>query len=175
VSQREEDVMEALKLKMNFYLAKPITHQKLSVLVKSIYELQTDLPAGDTTTSEKEETHIRLVLACNPHTAPSVLRKLASDDYAKVRAHVAENPETPADVLEFLADDPSEEVRMSIAENPQAPESILRKLASDTSDDVRLSLANSSKLPPDVLESLAEDQNPFIVDAARKALTHVGT
>lgn len=170
VSQRDEDIMEALKLKMNYYLAKPVTHQRLSVLVKAIYELKTDTDAGKISAGEDEETHIKFVLAGNPHTEASVLRRLAVDQNHRIRSRVAENPQTPAEVLESLTQDASADVRMCIAENPSAPVELLRKLAADQSDDVRLSLAGCAKLPSDVLESLAEDQNPYVVDAARKAL-----
>lgn len=39
VSERDEDVLEALRLKMNYYVSKPVTSQKLSTLIKAIHEL----------------------------------------------------------------------------------------------------------------------------------------
>ena len=41
VSERHEDVMEALRSKMNYYIAKPVTAQKLSAIINAIHELQT--------------------------------------------------------------------------------------------------------------------------------------
>lgn len=173
VSQRDEDVMEALKLKMNYYIAKPITAQKLSVLVRSIYELQKDF--GTEYSHSNEEAHVRLVLACNPHTAPGVLEKLASDADYKVRAHVAENPETPLSILVKLANDESAEVRLAVSENPKADASLLEKLAKDPNEDVRLGLAENPRVPSKILSMLAEDENTFVASSANKTLSKATT
>lgn len=66
VSQRDEDVMEALKTKMNYYLAKPITSTKLSVLVRAICELQAEHAGGERHPAQ-EETHVRLVYGATPY------------------------------------------------------------------------------------------------------------
>src|SRR5580698_7698994 len=39
VSQTEKDIMEALRLKMNFYLCKPVDPEQLTALVDAIFEL----------------------------------------------------------------------------------------------------------------------------------------
>lgn len=169
VSQREEDVMEALKLKMNYYLAKPITSQKLSVLIKSIHGLQSEHSFSEPSQAN-DEKHVRLVLAGNPHTSHSVLAKLAADESVRVRSRVAENPETPASILEKLAEDSHPDVRSGVADNPNVPESVLKKLANDASEDVRLGIASNPNTPLSLLEKLADDDNTFVASNANKII-----
>jgi len=171
VSQRDEDVMEALRLKMNFYLAKPVTAQKLSSLVKSIYELHSDdlMESGQS----HEEIHVRLVLAGNPHTAPFVLEKLATDSSERVRARVAENSQTPDEVLLRLASDNSTEVRLGVTENEKAPDLVLQRLAKDPSEDVRMHLATNPRIPSDILALLIDDENMFVASNAKKTLAQL--
>ncbi|MBK9145259.1 MAG: response regulator [Candidatus Melainabacteria bacterium] len=170
VSQRDEDVMEALKLKMNYYLAKPITAQTVSVLVKAIHELhrETASPEGS-----NEETHIRLVLAGNPHTAAVVLEQLALDADSNVRRRLAENSKISGSLLEKLAGDQSAEVRLSVCENANVTEAILEKLARDPSDDVRLGLSENRSLPERILKVLADDENVFVSASASKTLAEL--
>ncbi len=174
VSQRDEDVMEALKTKMNYYLAKPITSAKLSVLVRAICELQAENAGGERHPVE-EETHVRLVLAGNPHTSPTILAKLATDTNARVRARVGENPETPEHLLTKLADDEDSDVRLGVSENPNIPAALLEKLAKDANEDVRLSIAGNHKVPNTILSALAEDQNTFVAAGATKTLAELAS
>ncbi len=169
VSQRNEDVMEALKLRMNYYLAKPVTSQTLSALVKQIIELQSQPAEGQH--HNQEETHIRLVLAGNPHTPATILAKLAADENVRVRARVAENPETPADVLVRLAGDSDPEVRLSVSENLKVSEGLLETLAKDPSEDVRLGIAGNPKIPVHILSLLKGDENMFVASAASDSLS----
>lgn len=170
VSQRDEDVMEALRLKMNYYLAKPVTSQTLSVLLKSIHELHAKETVAD---GSDEEIHVRIVLAGNPHTSAMVLAKLAEDSSERVRSRVAENANVPASVLKTLVDDKSVEVRMSAAENPNLPEDLFKKLAEDPNEDVRLGLSGNRKVPVDVLKILAQDENVYVSATANKTLAEV--
>jgi hypothetical protein len=55
--------------------------------------------------STDSSEHIRVLVAMNLRTPPSVLRVMAHDSAFEVRAAVAENPRTPTDVLVGLADD----------------------------------------------------------------------
>jgi two-component system response regulator len=171
VSQRDEDVMEALRLKMNYYLAKPVTAQKLSALVKSIYELESEnLKTSGTT---HEEAHVRFVLAGNPHTSAFVLEKLASDPSERVRARVAENSQTPDEVLLRLASDSHAEVRLAVTENTKAPPLVLQRLAKDPSDDVRMGIATNPHIPSDVLALLIDDENTFVAASAKDTLSQL--
>ena len=170
VSQRDEDVMEALRLKMNYYLAKPITSQKLSVLLKAIYELENEDVKQE---NGDQDVHMRIVLAGNPHTSPMVLEKLASDKNERVRCRVSENTNVSATTLMKLAKDPSREVRLSVMENPKASESIYDVLAKDESEDVRLGLSGNHSVPVKILEKLAEDDNVFVADRANKTLAEL--
>lgn len=173
VSQRDEDVMEALKLKMNYYLAKPITAQKIAVLVKQIHDLQSEVVAAGQGHSDTE-VHVRLVLAGNPHTTPMVMAKLAADKSERVRARVAENPVTPVELLHRLAKDENAEVRIAVAENPNIPKEVLEELAKDSNEDVRLGLASNRQLPAQILEMLADDENMYVSTNAKKTLSEAG-
>lgn len=172
VSQRDEDVLEALRLKMNYYLPKPIDANKLSSLVSAIFALNSQdcLAAGKGELSE-EDIHVRYVLASNPHTSPSVLKKLASEANHKIRAKAAENSQMPDDVLEILSGDDNAEVRSALACNPKVSEAVLEKLIKDKNEDVRLSLAENAKLPVRLLTILAADENTFVAAAAAKSLS----
>lgn len=168
VSQRDEDVMEALRTKMNYYLAKPVTSAKLSVLIRAIFELQSE--GGGERKPPASETHVRLVLAGNPHTAGSILTRLAKDENYQIRTRVAENPETPDHLLKELALDPHYEVRIGVSENPHVSHALLEALAADQNDDVRLALAGNAKVPTNILARLVDDQNTFVSSSANKTL-----
>ncbi len=175
VSQRDEDVLEALKLKMNYYLAKPVTAQNLTVLVKSIYELHTDGDAKEAKADPTAQAHVHYVLAGNPHTSPMVLTKLADDATPRVRARVAENPETPAEVLLRLAGDDDADVRLAVTENEKAPHLVLERLAKDPSEDVRLGIASNPKIPSEILALLLDDENMFVSSKAKETLSALST
>lgn len=168
VSRDEDEILKALHLKMNYYLGKPVTSEKLNTLLKAIHDLHHDnkTPGIDT-----EDMHVRYVMAGNPHTSLAVLSKLALEKNARIRARVAENPNTPIDVLTTLANDSDPDVRVAIAENTKAPLSLLEKLAGDDNDDVRLGLASNPKMPEPILKRLASDAQPHIVASAVKSLS----
>lgn len=169
VSEREEDIMDALRSKMNYYIAKPVTGEKLSTLINAIHDLQHKEQEHDKVHTN-EEVQIRLVLAGNPHTSEVALKKLAEDTNEKVRSRVAENVRLTLEIFRKLVTDPSIEVRSSIGENPNAPDEIFEKLAKDESDDVRLSLSTNSGLPPHLLKALSEDDNMYVASSAKKTL-----
>ena len=171
VSQQERDIMEALRLKMNYYLCKPVDAVQLSALLKAIFALQNEqYTAAEHEQLSKEDLHIRLVLAGNPHTSGFVLSNLAKEENIHVRSRVAENPATPSDILELLSQDKNVNVRLAITENPNAPKPILEKLAQDESEDVRLGMAENPDIPAEILQSLAADENIFVATSAAKTL-----
>lgn len=174
VSRRDEDVMEALKVKMNYYLAKPVSAETLAALVNSIFSLSSEEAFAADSNKElaPHEVHVRYVLACNPHTSPAVLRKLAHEKNHRVRIKVAENPQTPQDVLEEMSRDEHPDVRLGVSENPAAPESLLEKLAKDSSEDVRMGIAENPRIPSHILRLLEEDENTFVASSAKKSLAH---
>ncbi len=173
VSQDEQDILKALHLKMNYYLSKPVTAEKLSVLLKAIQELWTSTVELKNQGLSSEDAHVRYVMAGNPHTSPEILSKLAAETNPQIRKRVAENPETPLSALKTLARDSEHEVRLSLVENPKLPQEILEELASDSHDDVRLELAANPHLPEKILQKLANDENLYVVDRARKSLEAV--
>ena len=109
---------------MNYYICKPVTAEKLSILLKAVYELSRS-EAGAKTGAAAEDTHIRYIMAGNPHTAPAVLSRLAKASEARIRACVAENPHTPVETLCLLAGDKDPQVRAAVSENNNLP-SIIR-------------------------------------------------
>jgi two-component system, chemotaxis family, response regulator Rcp1 len=175
VSHQDRDINEALSLRMNYYLQKPVESERLAVLLNAISDLQrTDAIPGEHASSA-QELQVRLVLAGNPHTTPAVLQKLAIDDDARIRARVAENPNTPPVVLLALSRDENSEVRLSVSENPHTPVSVLESLAKDASDDVRLGMAANPKLSLAILRGLASDTNVFVADNANKTISNRAT
>ncbi len=171
VSQQERDVMEALRLKMNYYLCKPVDAVQLAALLKAIFDLnQENYDVDEHSNLSKEDLHIRLILAGNPHTAGFVLARLAQEDSVQVRCRVAENPATPSDVLILLSQDKSIEVKLSVTENSNAPKPLLEKLAQDESEDVRLGMAENPHTPAEILQTLAADENIYVATSAAKTL-----
>jgi two-component system, chemotaxis family, response regulator Rcp1 len=173
VSQQDKDIMEALTLRMNYYLRKPIESDRLAVLIKAISELT----LSDSTTSERSadpsDLQVRLVLAGNPHTSQMVLQKLSIEDDPRIRSRVAENPNTPASVLLALSRDENADVRLSVSENPNTPGSVLEALAKDASDDVRMGMASNPHLAQSILKALTQDENVFVADNANRTLSSI--
>ena len=170
VSQDEHDILKALHLKMNYYVGKPITSEKLSVLVNAIQDLwqtKEELKGKGLT---DDDAHVRYVMAGNPHTSPEILVRLALESKPQIRSRVAENPRTPASALWSLARDFETGVRLAVADNPNCPDNILEELANDSHDDVRLELASNPAIPPHILTKLSEDENLYVVDKAKKTL-----
>ena len=171
VSQQEKDIMEALRLKMNYYLCKPVDAEQLTALVHAIFELhKTEGSAKGSEPVSSQDSHIHLVLAGNPHTTGFVLSKLAQEANVRVRCRVAENPATPPDVLLTLAKDENDDVRLSVSENPNVPKEVLEELAKDKSADVRMGMAANPRIPEEILHSLASDENIFVATNASKTL-----
>lgn len=176
VSERDEDVLQALELKMNYYLAKPVTSQKLAALIKGLAELHNELHnvGEDEVTGTDEETHVRLVLAGNPHTSPIALAKLADDPRERVRCRVAENANLPEELQSKLANDAESEVRACLCENKNLAQAVLEKLAADEAVDVRLAVSRSHRATSAILNTLSADENVYVSDSARKALSLLG-
>ncbi|HEY9790497.1 MAG TPA: response regulator [Candidatus Obscuribacterales bacterium] len=169
VSEDDHDVEEALRLRMSYYLAKPVKPERLYVLVEAIKELHAAAASGQSQHSN-EETHVRQVLAGNPHTAQVALSRLAADENANIRSRVAANPNVPLPVLQKLAEDESAEVRLSVAENPCVPLAVLKRLIHDRNEDVRLALSGNRHLPVDLLKQLTQDENVHVAGSAVNTL-----
>lgn len=172
VSQDEHDIMQALKVKMNYYLSKPVDGEKLGSLLRAMRELSANEMVVQNLRGE--DAHVRYVIAGNPHTQPEVLARLAVERNATIRKRVAENPNTPVAVLNLLVEDPKAEVRSGIGENTNAPLRLLERLAKDTNDDVRLAVASNPRVPVELLRRLSVDQNAYVMAAAQKTLDAIG-
>ncbi len=169
VSERDEDVSQALELKMNYYLAKPVTSQKIAALIKGLAELHND-EADDFIFSD-EEAHVRLVLAGNPHTSLIALKKLADDPRERVRCRLAENANLSEELQFKLAGDSQPDVRISLCENKNLSAKVIEKLAVDESVDVRLAVSQSPCATTAILTAMANDENVFVSDSAKQSLS----
>lgn len=172
VSERDEDVLQALELKMNYYLSKPVTAPKIAALIKGLAELHST--EDDEVTLSDEETHVRLVLAGNPHTSLVALEKLADDPRERVRCRLAENANLSEELQSKLADDMHTEVRVCLCENKSLTKSVLQKLASDDAVDVRLAVARSRNATSPILHTLSSDENVYVADSAKRSLSLLG-
>lgn len=172
VSEREEDVLEALGTKMNYYLPKPVTTDNFSILVREIYEINSLMKRVAKKDHTREETHIRLVLAGNPHTSLFALSKLADAEEESVRSRVARNSKISPAIQMTLSRDQKAEVRLSLCENQSLMSSVLDMLAGDRSDDVRMAVSKSSKVSTRVLKNLIEDENVYVAESAKRALSY---
>ena len=170
VSDRPTDIDEALRLKMNYYVPKPVTAKKISTLIKSFHELNMQSSLGLISSCD-EETHIKLIMAGNPHTSEHILKQLSDDIDEKIRSRIAENVNTPQDVLEKLSLDLSSLVRLGVCDNPASSITLLEKLAQDKSEDVRLGMSENPNCPESLLKILADDENTFVSSAAAKTLS----
>lgn len=170
VSDRPQDIDEALRLKMNYYVPKPVTAKKISVLIKSFHQLNMQSTLGLISNCD-EETHIKLIMAGNPHTSKHILLRLAEDADEKIRSRIAENANTPIETLEILARDESSQVRLGVCDNPSSPVSLLEILAKDSCEEVRLGMSENPNCPQSLLKLLADDENTFVSSAAFKTLS----
>lgn len=169
VSQDEGDILKALHLKMNYYINKPVDADKLLVLLRAIQSLTSDDVATDA--AGGEDAHVRYVMAGNPHTAPAILDRLATEKNHLIRCRVAENPQTSVITLITLSKDPDWHVRVCVADNPKTPVSVLEDLVRDPNDDVRLNMAGNPKLPDNLLRMLSEDENMYVMTSAQKTIS----
>jgi chemotaxis family two-component system response regulator Rcp1 len=169
VSRDEDDILKALHAKMNYYLGKPVTAEKLNTLLKAINDLKTIGPSKQVLSGE--DAHVRYVMAGNPHTSAAILTALAAEPNAHIRMRVAENPHTPGELLHKLAADEDLEVRLGVAENPNAPVALLESLASDTNEDVRLGIASNPRIPAHILKRLSTDDQPHVAGEAASTLS----
>lgn len=170
VSHNDEDLIDALNLKMNYYLSKPVTSGNLELLINAILNLN-DSKFKNVRSFSKEETHIRMILAGNPNTPETALCHLANDFDAEIRCRVAENKFVSMDILEKLSNDVNSEVRKGVCENPNVPMSVLEKMARDPNDDVRMDLSGNPNCPEYLLQQLIQDENIFISLSASSTLS----
>ena len=172
VSQDEGDILKALRLKMNYYINKPVDSDKLLILLKALQSLHCEDPDVKEAVGG-EDAHVRYVMAGNPHTAPAILDRLAAEKNHLIRCRIAENPRTSIITLITLSKDPDWHVRVCVADNPHTPLSVLDDLVVDPNEDVRLNMAGNPKLPTNLLRILSEDENMFVMTSAQKTLAAV--
>ena len=101
--------------------------------------------------------HVRAAVAASPRATTSLLKVLAEDLDHSVRSSVAFNPHTPAILLAQLAEDSNVNVRICVAANRNAPAQVFEVLAGDRNRDVRCDVALNVRTPSHVLEVLAKD------------------
>jgi hypothetical protein len=86
---------------------------------------------------------------------PAMLRLMALDRRADVRAAVAGNGRTPSDVLALLGGEPTKQVRRIVAANPRTPPEVLSSLATVRDTRIRRHVATNSSAPAEVRMELA--------------------
>lgn len=114
------------------------------------------------TIDDVEFEKIRMQIASNPSTPPTVLVYIAQGAGPAVLERIAENPQTPTTLLNLLSRHPVGAVRAAVGENLNTPEHVLARLVVDEDLDVRYRLAENPLLPHDVLLRLTEDCNPYV-------------
>ena len=108
---------------------------------------------------------VRLAVATNPTTGPSILELLASDVDHLVRAAVAGHRNTSASILRGLVDDVTYETRRTLTGRlDQLGANGLSKLA--TNGDFRLAVARSKHAPSGLLRRLLADDSHVVASAA---------
>ena len=80
---------------------------------------------------------MRFWVAQNKTVPQQVLRILASDEDARVRAMTASKRSIEPDLLSQLADDPDDAVRAAVARNRSTPRETLQRLREDPWEGVR--------------------------------------
>lgn len=115
------------------------------------------------------ELPIRLEIANNLETHPSILSILAEDKEEAIVIAIASNPSTPSPILIALAKSPNLEIRFGIAGNPNAPREALEILADDIYERVRKVVIDHPNVTPGIINQLSELLSPREL-AAKKAL-----
>ncbi len=95
------------------------------------------------------------LVAKHSNTTPDILRRLAANQFVKVRGAVASQQQCPLEILETLAQDSAIEVREKVAANPNTPNRILETFAQSEKTAIRKAVASNPKLSQITLEQLA--------------------
>lgn len=114
-------------------------------------------------------------------TTAALLRILALDPSAQVRAAAAGNPKTPRDALHAMAErdedaratlvqaivdvvtsDPEFSGGFLLAASLNTPREVLRSLSTDPDDEVRMIVAENPNAPSDALQTLATDTDDLV-------------
>ncbi|MDA0747734.1 MAG: hypothetical protein O2954_14530 [bacterium] len=96
-------------------------------------------------------------VAANRNTEPVILEILSRVQDPSIRLKVAQNPHTPLRVMERFSIVNDETFRVAVAQNPGTSPAILLGLIFDSSDSVRRAVAAHSSTPVPALLRLAED------------------
>ncbi len=153
-----------LKEAVQVLLAARLEHAAGSAGLKANVRSRSDI------LDDGEFTRIRLQIASNPVTPPSVLTYLSYHSCESVLERVAENPRTPEDVLSRLSEHKAASVRQSVADNLNTPFETLAVLSEDENPDVRYRLSENPHTPEAILEVLVEDDNPYVSTRAQSTL-----
>lgn len=89
--------------------------------------------------SMQEEWRVRQAVAANERLAPSLLRQMAKDPDRDVRLAAASNRSTPSEALQGLLGDPDDEVRQAVLANPTLDKQNLTELDRLQQGDATLS------------------------------------
>ena len=118
-----------------------------------------DILSNDSFLSNKE---LRYVLASNPNTPISMLRKLS--EYPDTHARLSQNPSIPEDVMHSMLISANPSARVNLASNPSTPVDMLDKLADNSDHWVRHDVASNPNTPTDVLRKLLHDESDYVLE-----------
>jgi hypothetical protein len=113
-------------------------------------------------TSENLEEHF---LAANGSAAEGVWEDVIAR-FPDMRVWVAHNKTVPLEILRGLAHDPQADVRAAVAMKRKLDDSLFELLSGDRDDSVRLRLACNRKTPSYILARLSSDKSPLVRQAA---------
>jgi hypothetical protein len=106
--------------------------------------------------AKNARTSVRLAVAANKMTPPSLLQRLADDKDASVVIQVLQNLNTPVKTLIWLTRDADPKIRLALAKRtPIIYPELLAALANDQDSLIRQVVAGRTETPIDALEKLA--------------------
>jgi hypothetical protein len=115
--------------------------------------------------AKDEDAGMRAVAAVNPRTPRELLLELARDKDASVRRDMAQNIRAPGYLLAVLAKDRDRDVKRYVVWNPNTPAEVLQTLAEDSSSQIRAAVAWSRRASVDLLGRLARDKDAKVREA----------
>jgi hypothetical protein len=107
--------------------------------------------------AKNARTSVRLAVAANTMTPPSLLQQLSTDKDVNIRIQVLQNRNTSVKTLTLLTQDSDLKVRLALAKRtPIVYPELLATLADDFDKEVRQAVAERIETPAYALEKLAQ-------------------
>ena len=90
--------------------------------------------------------------------------------FPEMKVWVAHNKSIPLDILRVLAIDPDAHVRAAVADKRKLDRALFESLAQDPDEGVRQRVACNKKTPRDLLETLARDESLLVARVAKERI-----